>query len=88
MQKSKKKHEKSYKIHTKCIQNALKCIKYIKIHKNTKMKMHFLVLRQSFCRKFKMSAGSGSQASQLLECMIWRNVNIGKHLEEDNLKGV
>ena len=27
------------------------------------------VLRQSFCGKFKLSAGSGSQGSQLLECM-------------------
>ena len=29
----------------------------------------FRILRQSFCGKFKLSAGSGSQVSQLLECM-------------------
>ena len=39
------------------------------MHKNAKMQMHFRVLRQSFCRKFKLSAGSGSQVSQLLECL-------------------
>ena len=39
------------------------------MHKNAKIQMHFCVLRQSFCRKFKLSAGSGSQVSQLLECL-------------------
>ena len=34
-----------------------------------KIQMHFCVLRQSFCGKFKFSAGSGFQGSQLLECM-------------------
>ena len=40
------------------------------MHKNAKMQMHFRVLRQSFSGKFKLSVGSGSQVSQLLECMI------------------
>ena len=40
------------------------------MHKNEKMQMNFRVLRQSFCGKFKLSAGSGSQVSQLLDCML------------------
>ena len=40
------------------------------MHKNAKMQMYFRVFIQSFCGKFKLSAGSGSQVSQLLECMI------------------
>ena len=40
------------------------------MHKNAYCRIDsFGVLRQSFCGKFKLSAGSGFQGSQLLECM-------------------
>ena len=40
------------------------------MHKNAYCRIDsFGVLRQSFCGKFKLSAGSGSQGSQLLERM-------------------
>ena len=42
-----------------------------KMHKNAYCRIEsFHVLRQFFCGKFKLSVGSGSRGSQLLECMF------------------
>ena len=38
------------------------------------MQRHFSVLRQSFCRKFKLSAGSGSQGIPAFRMFAWQVV--------------